>query len=100
MKAFHASNNSAEGMLVSMDYLGIDKVCITSHSSIGPNYRYGNDVVRDAVTRYPDRFMGYVTLNPNYHEDIKNELDRCLAILLYCKLRSGDDLSKGLKVRP
>ena len=79
-KAFHAPNNSAEGMLVSMDNLGIDKVCITSHSSVGPNYRYGNDVVRDAVTRYPDRFMGYVTLNPNYHEDIKNELDRCLTI--------------------
>lgn len=79
-KAFNVPNNSAEGMLVSMDRLGIDKVCVTAHSSIGPNYRYGNDIVRSAIERYPDRFLGYVTVNPNYPEDMENEIRRCLSI--------------------
>lgn len=79
-KAFKVPYGSAEGMLMSMDELGIDKVCVTAHASIGPDYRYGNDVVKEAVERYPDRFLGYVTVNPNYPEDMENELKRCLSI--------------------
>ena len=77
---FNISCNNAEGMLVSMDTLGIDKAFITAHSSIGPNYRYGNDVVIDAVVRYPQRFIGYATVNPNYEKDMRAELDRCFAV--------------------
>jgi|LFRM01.2.fsa_nt_gb predicted TIM-barrel fold metal-dependent hydrolase len=79
-KAFNVPYSSAEDMLMGMDRLGIDKVCVAAHASIGPNYRYGNDIVIDAVERYPDRFLGYVTVNPNYPEDMENELKRCLAI--------------------
>lgn len=89
-KAFHAPANSAEGMLVSMDTVGIDKVFITAHSSIGPNYVYGNNIVLDAVKRYPDRFIGYVTVNPNYEDDMKHEIDRCFAV----------EGVKGIKLHP
>ncbi len=34
----------------------------------------------DALKRYPDRVIGYVTVNPNYPEDMKHELDRCFAV--------------------
>ena len=71
---FHAPNNDAEGMIRSMDTLGIDKAVVTAHSSILPNYRYGNDLVANAVKAYPDRFLGYVTLNPHYPEDMELEL--------------------------
>jgi uncharacterized protein len=71
---------TAESMLGSMNNLGIDKVFVTAHAAIGPDYRFGNDIVIDAVTKYPDRFMGYVTINPNYPEDIDNEFKRCFAV--------------------
>ena len=76
-KEFHIPENTAEGMLVSMDTLGIDKAFITAHASIGPDYVYGNDIVIDALRRFPDRFLGYATVNPSYEEDMKHELERC-----------------------
>lgn len=77
---FSIPENSAEGMLKSMDALGINVVCPASNSSIGPNYKYGNDMVIQAVLKYPNRFAGYVTISPHYPEDIKHELDRCFSV--------------------
>lgn len=77
---FHAPCNDAEGMLASMDALGVNTVMITAHASIGPDYIYGNDLVIDAVQRYPDRFWGYVTVNPHYPADMRHEIDRCMTI--------------------
>jgi Predicted metal-dependent hydrolase of the TIM-barrel fold len=87
---FNVLCGSAEGMLTSMDALGIDIACVTAHSSIGPDYRYGNDLVIDTVKKYPGRFVGYATINPNYPDDMQNELDRCFLI-------SG---IKGIKLHP
>lgn len=89
-KAFHAPVNSAEGMLASMNTLSIDKCFITAHVSSGPDYVFGNDIVIDTLKKYPDRFIGYVTLNPNYEENMKNELDRCFKV-------NG---IKGIKINP
>jgi uncharacterized protein len=71
---------TAESMLESMNNLGIDKVFVTAHSSIGPDYIYGNNIVIDAVKRYPDRFLGYVTVNPNYPENMDDEFNRCFLV--------------------
>lgn len=78
--AFHGPKETPEDMLRNMDQLGIDMVCATAHSSIGPNYIYGNNQVMEAVKKYPDRFNGYVTINPNYSEDMQHELERCFAV--------------------
>lgn len=77
---FNAPHNTKEGLLESMDSLGIDYACVTAHASIGPDYRHGNDMVKEAVTVHPDRFFGYVTVNPNFPEDMQNELDRCFDV--------------------
>ncbi len=69
-----------ERMIARMDRTGIQKVCVTAHSSIGPDYVYGNNLVMEAIRRHPDRVIGYVTINPNYPEDIPHELDRCFAV--------------------
>ena len=76
---FNVPCGSAEGMLASMDTLGIDIACVTAHSSIGPDYKYGNNMVIEAAKKYPGRFVGYATINPNYPGDMQNELDRCFA---------------------
>jgi predicted TIM-barrel fold metal-dependent hydrolase len=87
---FNIPKNDAEGMLISMNTLGINYACVAAMCSIGPDYKYGNDMVADAISRYPDRFIGYVTVNPNYEDDMKNELDRCFA-------RNG---FKAIKIHP
>ena len=70
-----------EGILDSLDRLGIDIACIVaSLSSIVADYRYGNDMVVEAVSKYPERFIGFTLCNPHYPEDMKNELDRCFAV--------------------
>lgn len=67
-------------MVRRMDQVGISKICVTAHASIGPDYVYGNNLVMDALQRHPDRVVGYVTVNPNYPEDMQHELDRCFAV--------------------
>ena len=88
---FHVPEGGAEGMLSSMDALGIKKAFITAHASIGPDYKYGNDMVLEALEKYPDRFLGYVTVNPNYGEnEMAKELERCF----------GFPGMKGIKLHP
>jgi len=77
---FNAPNNTAEGMLESMDAIGINMAFVAAHASIGPDYIYGNNMIIDAVTKYPDRFIGYITLNPHYPKDMLNEIERCLKV--------------------
>jgi len=81
---------TVEQMVSSMDNIGIDKICVTAHSSIGPDYIYGNNLVFEALRKFPDRVFGYVTVNPNYPEDMQHELDRCFA----------NELFKGIKLHP
>ena len=89
--AFHvAKDGTIEQMINCMDRTGINKVFVTAHASIGPDYVYGNDMVFDAIKKYPDRVMGYVTINPNYPEDMQHELDRCFS-------RPG---FRGIKLHP
>jgi predicted TIM-barrel fold metal-dependent hydrolase len=66
----------AEGMLRTMDHAGVHVAWITADASIGPDFRLGNALVADAVERYPDRFRGYVTVNPHYPDESLDELAR------------------------
>lgn len=90
--AFHIpQDGTIEQMINSMDLLGIDKCFITAHASIGPDYIYGNNMVHDAAKKFPDRVLGYVTLNPNYPEDIENEMNRCFALKNFCGIKLHPD---------
>jgi uncharacterized protein len=66
----------ADGMLRTMDYAGVHVAWIAADASIGPDFRLGNDLVADAVRRHPDRFRGYVTVNPHYQVECLDELAR------------------------
>jgi len=66
-----------EAMIEEMDYLGINSICASAHASIGSDYVLGNRIVGDALKRYPERFMGYAVANPNYPEEIAQELEIC-----------------------
>ncbi len=40
--------------------------------------RKRNDVILDAVKKYPDRFVGFFTLNPAYKKESVEEMKRCV----------------------
>lgn len=77
---FNVPNGDAAGMVAQMDRLGI-RACVSAHhSSIGPDFRYGNDEVLQAMADFPGRIYGYATINPNYPEkEVAAELERCIS---------------------
>ena len=54
-----------EEMLAAMDRIGIDRACISVLAT-----HEANREMLDAVTRYPDRFVGFVLVNPRYPDEI------------------------------
>lgn len=67
------------GLVKTMDRYGIARACTFAFAGVSADYRYGNDLVAEAVAHFPDRFIGYTTLNANYPEDLIPELERCSA---------------------
>jgi len=66
-----------EELLAVMDRIGVEAVCVSHLLSLNGDYHLGNDLVADAVRRFPGRFLGYAVANPNRPEEIQAELDRC-----------------------
>jgi len=68
------------------DRLGIEKLQIsmpvTNFSGTEPEgpekVRENNDIVINAMKKYPDRFIGFFTLNPIYQKESLEELKRCV----------------------
>ncbi len=69
--------SDAEAMISEMDKVGVERICISSFLSIGPDCKLGNEIVAKTVKKYPDRFIGYGVINPNRLLDIDAELRRC-----------------------
>ena len=72
--------------LETADSLGIGKLQIskpvTNFSGTDPEgpeqVRKNNDIVINAMKKYPDRFIGFFTLNPIYRKESLEELKRCV----------------------
>ena len=77
---FHVPAGSAEDMLLSMDRLAFNAAFISAHACVGSDFKLGNDEVMQAVREHRGRFVGYVTVNPNYPDEMLPELDRCLSV--------------------
>lgn len=73
---FNAPEWYAESIVKSMDNIGIKKAVISSTLGIGPDFSNGNLLTLDIINKYPDRFVGYIVVNPNYSDKIINELDK------------------------
>ena len=73
---FDIPHGDADGMVRSMDDLGIDVACISSLTAINADHVRGNDLTAAAVRRYPGRFLGYAVANPWETDCITTELAR------------------------
>ncbi|MFH0915243.1 MAG: amidohydrolase family protein [bacterium] len=79
-----------EGRIAAMDEAGIDFAYL-SHTSPGVEAfdpavgekvaENANDLLAEAVARYPDRFGGYATLAPKNVDHAVKEMERCVKVL-------------------
>jgi predicted TIM-barrel fold metal-dependent hydrolase len=74
---FNIPDVSPEGLVRSMDQYGIDLSLVSATASISNDFIYGNDLVGELIDRYPDRFRGYIGLNPLYVRETEAEMERC-----------------------
>ena len=75
--SYHLPDCDPDAIVAEMDRLGSRKVCAFAFPGIHSDEQFGNDVTAEAVRRYPDRFVGFVTLNPHRgEEDMIRELQR------------------------
>ena len=86
----HIPGNMPEDMIRSMDWIGVDMAMISSQAAIASSNGWGNDITVGMTLKYPDRFYGYVVINPHYPESHKEEIERCFVF-------PG---MKGLKIHP
>jgi predicted TIM-barrel fold metal-dependent hydrolase len=77
LREFHIPSDAPEGVIKSMDTIGIDKAVVSSLLAIQSDYKLGNNMVAEAIRKYPGRIVGYAVANPHFKEGIEAELKRC-----------------------
>ena len=75
-------NNDPDIQIDYADRLGIQKLLISNPVTRGEatpeRFRENNNVIMESVKKYPDRFIGQMTLNPMYKKESLEEIDRCV----------------------
>lgn len=75
---YHVPDGDLDTVIREMDRLGVRQTCVFSFVGVTSDEVFGNDLVIDAVRRYPDRFVGFTLLNPHRGRDeMLRELERC-----------------------
>ncbi len=73
-------NGNVDYIVKVMDIYGICKCFISAVQSLIQNYKEGNKVVLSAIQKYPDKFLGLVSVNPYYEDEAINELRKYIAL--------------------
>lgn len=66
--------NDAQGMLKTMDLTGIETTVISTNAAASADIVMGNQYTLETVKSYPGRFLGLFVFNPNYPEQMKNDI--------------------------
>ena len=83
--------------IAAMDAMGVD-LQVISHTAPGMEHvvedaaalaREANDVLLEAISRYPDRFAGFATLPVNDLGAVADELRRCVGLGMHGALVNG-----------
>lgn len=73
---FPAYKIDAESMVAVMDLLNIERLAVTSTLACYNDCPRGNAEIDKLLKRFPERFLGYVTVNPNPPGQALQELER------------------------
>jgi predicted TIM-barrel fold metal-dependent hydrolase len=77
---FYQPGNTAEGLVRTMNRIGIRQACVFSTLAITVDVRAGNDLTLAATRTFRDRLLPYAAVDPNRGErEIEEELARCIA---------------------
>ena len=96
-------NGDPETQIDYADRLGIKTLVIscpitTISGEIGPEqFKANNDLILKSVKKFPDRFIGQITLNPMYQKESLEEIDRCVdqgmvGLKVYKQVKINDPL--------
>jgi len=78
---YHVPDGDLDRTVGEMDRMGVERILIFSIAGVGSDEMHGNDLVAEAVRRYPDRFIGLTLLNPHRGRDVMlRELERCAGL--------------------
>jgi len=81
MAHYHVPDGDVDSLVHEMDRLGVKQCCVFSFCGVLSDEQFGNDMIAQAVQRYPDRFVGFTMLNPHRGRDeMRRELERCAAM--------------------
>lgn len=74
---YHIPGGDLDATVVELERQGIDRICAFSFAGVFSDERHGNDLVAEAIRRYPERFVGFTLLNPHRGADeMLAELER------------------------
>lgn len=77
---YHVVNDTPEELVAEMDKFGLDVSCVFG-MQIMADINFSNDETVEMLAAYPDRFIGFTFVNPNYGERLMlEELERGLTI--------------------
>jgi hypothetical protein len=75
---YHVPDGTLDDAVHELDRHHVRTICAFSFAGVVSDERYGNDIVIQAVRKYPDRFVGFTMLNPlRGRDDMLRELARC-----------------------
>lgn len=70
----HQSHSDAASMVARAKLMGMSQIHMSAWLSVWAGDNDGNDVVYDAMKRYPRFYRGYAALHPQYVKDWKREI--------------------------
>lgn len=73
---FPATKIDAESMIEVMDLLNIERLAVTSTRACYNDCPRGNAEIDELLKQYPQRFLGYITVNPNPPGQALQQLER------------------------
>lgn len=77
---YHVVNDSPAELVAEMDKFGLDACCVFGMQIMGDN-NFSNDETAEMLAAYPNRFIGFTFINPNYGERLMlEELERGLTL--------------------
>jgi predicted TIM-barrel fold metal-dependent hydrolase len=75
---YHIPDGDLDATMAEAARQGIDRSCVFSFAGVFSDEVHGNDLVAEAVRRYPERLVGFTLLNPHRGRDaMLRELERC-----------------------
>ena len=81
-------NGSAETLIKTGEAAGVSKFLVQSVATVSAQVESINNFIADSVKKYPDKFIGFAAMHPDY-EKVEQEIDRAISLGL-----------KGVKLHP